>query len=106
MWYDKYFHWYQRKNVFDVYLDKKGDCDHIYLVVVLNNGDEGYKWLFQGGSNIILKQALQETYKDAIIRPICKNDYKKYLLPTIGTVRSDPRLVSEIEKGYVPGFKL
>ena len=101
MWYDKYFHWYQRKSVFDVYLDSDFNGKDI-LFIVLKNGQKGCTYLPQ---NAILSIHMQYAYKEANHRPLEESDYKKYLLPTIGTTRPDPRLVSYIEKGYIPGFR-
>lgn len=101
MWYDKYFHWYQRKNVFDVYLDKRGDSSSIYLMVVLKTGVKGER-LFSPITEY-LQNYLQDAYNDAIDNSnnvTLNNDYCKYLKPTLGTTRPDPLLVSNIEKGF------
>ena len=101
MWYDKYFKWYQRKNVFDVYLDKRGDEEHEYLTVVLVNGNKGCKWLYYG-NQVILGKALQQAYRNALEIPLYEDDFEKYLKPTIGTTRPDVNLISNFEKGYTP----
>jgi hypothetical protein len=114
-WYDKYFPKKYQKKIFDVYLEygpifegSQTKCNR--AVVVLTNGAKGYKgWL---GTDYFFIRNLKETLRcalyDAIEEakrqelPNYESDFNKYLLPTIGTTRPDPRLISEFEKGYTP----
>lgn len=114
MWYDKYFHFWQRKNVFDVYLEKFINCLHEKskrVVVVFYSGNKGTSGIGLIGSATMgicigLKEALQKAYEEAmeLEQPKPKTDYEKYLLPTIGTTRPDPALVSYIEEGFIPNL--
>ena len=108
-WFDKYFHWWERKNVFDVYLEKyyiQGDISSYRVVVILRNGLKGRNTIDAYTSyvdGIELKDILQAAYENAFSEKVKqRSDYEKYLKPTLGTTRPDPNLVSYIEKGYIP----
>ncbi len=109
-WFDKYFHWWQRKNVFDVYLEETKNIFNQrveLLVVVLTTGEKGKKvWFYS--DNLIFnigikdKDKFQEAYKYAVDSKIPKSvsDYEKYLKPTLGTKRPDPDLISLEQRGW------
>ena len=102
MWYDKYFHFWQRKNVFDVYLKHEGYTQTV--VVVLNDGREGEGYLpSDERSNSSIKIACQNALLNANQKSNKVTDYD-ILKKTLNTTRPDPALVSCIEKGFMPGF--
>ena len=80
-WYDKYFHFWQRKNVADIYLKKEGYNQ--FIIVVLQNGNKG-KCLLQSNEEGRPKDSIQWAYNDAVNKStIMKSDYEKYLKPTL-----------------------
>jgi len=102
MWYDKYFHFWQRKNVYDVYLKQEGYTQ--LVVVVLENGLKGESYLPSSEENN-LGSAIRDAYCNATKQiEDKKSDYELYLKPTLEKIRPDPALVSYIEKGYIPRY--
>ena len=97
MWYDKYFHFWQKKNVFDVYLEEFKSIFNYKMkrvVVVLCDGRKGKYIVGNIGKSLFtyvsVEEAIEGAYKEAIEPEKPKTDYAKYLLPTLGTKRIDP----------------